>query len=123
GVSGEKDPVKLRTLLDNEISPLVESADGVASAVVTGGEQRAIIVNVDPDRLRSRHLSLPTVIRRITEENLNLPAGIGKLSETEYTIRTLGWFTSPEEMAKIPVGNFNGQIVPLGDVASVEDSH
>src|SRR5438876_3048578 len=93
GVSGENDPVKLRTLLDNEISPLVESADGVASAVVTGGEQRAIIVNVDPDRLRSRHLSLPTVIRRITEENLNLPAGIGKQSETEYTIRTLGWFT------------------------------
>src|SRR5207248_2682046 len=58
GVSGIPDPVKLRTVLDNEVSPIIESADGVAAAVVTGGEQRAILVNVNPDRLRSHHLSL-----------------------------------------------------------------
>ena len=58
GVSGEHDPVKLRTLLDNQVSPMIESADGVASATVTGGQQRAIIVDVDPDRLRAHHMSL-----------------------------------------------------------------
>src|SRR4051794_36065134 len=123
GVSGNRNSVALRTLLDNEVSPLIESADGVASAVVTGGEQRAIIVDVDPDRLRSHHLSLQTVTSRIAQENLNLPAGIAKQSETEYTIRSLGWFTSPEEIARFPVGAFNGQIVTLGEVASVRDSH
>src|SRR6478609_42705 len=46
GVSGMQDPVKLRTLLDNEVSPILESANGVAAAVVTGGQQRAIIVDV-----------------------------------------------------------------------------
>src|SRR5438067_7570132 len=69
GVSGEKDPVKLRTLLDNEVSPMIESADGVASAVISGGQQRAIIVDVDPARLRSHHLSLDDVNRRIAAEN------------------------------------------------------
>src|SRR5712691_12949769 len=123
GVSGERDRVKLRTLLDNQVTPILESAGGVASAIVTGGEQRAIIVDVDPDRLRAYHLSLNDVSKRIAQENLNLPTGIARQGSTEYTIRSLGWFTSPEEMARIPVGSFNGQLVSLGQVASVRDSH
>src|SRR5438094_6966650 len=114
GVSGEQDPVKLRTLLDNQVSPIIESADGVASAVVTGGQQRAIIVDVDPIRLQAYHLSLEAVSRRIAQENLNLPAGIAKQSNTEYTIRSLGWFTSPQQMSRIPVGSFSCQLVSLG---------
>ena len=55
GVSGFDDPVKLRTVLDNEVTPLLESANGVAAAVVTGGQQRAIIVDVDPEKLRAYH--------------------------------------------------------------------
>src|SRR5438552_3472854 len=123
GVSGETDPVKLRTMLDNQVTPILESADGVASAVVTGGQQRAIMVDIDPDRLRAYHLSLNDVSRRIAQENLNLPAGIANQSDTEYTIRSLGWFTSPEEMARIPVGSFSGQLISLGEVARVRDSH
>jgi HAE1 family hydrophobic/amphiphilic exporter-1 len=123
GVSGEPDPVKLRTLLDNQITPIVESADGVASAIATGGQERAIIVEVDPDRLRAHGLSLSDVMRRIVQENLNLPAGIAKQGQTEYTIRSLGWFTSPQEMAQIPIGNFNGELISLGQVAAVRDAH
>lgn len=123
GISGMKDSVKLRTLLDNQVSPMIESADGVASATVTGGQQRAIIVDVDPDRLRAHHMSLSQVMGRLLDENINLPAGIAKESNTEYTIRSLGWFTSPKEIAQMPLGSFNGQLVSLGDVADVRDSH
>ncbi len=123
GVSGINDSVKLRTLLDNEITPIVESADGVASAVATGGDQRAIIVDIDPDRLRAFHISVDQVSKRIADENVNLPAGIGKQSDTEYTIRSLGWFTNPQQIANIPVGSYNGQIVHLRDVAAVKDLH
>src|ERR1051325_464661 len=101
GVSGESDPVKLRTLLDNQVTPLLESANGVASAGVRGGEQRSIMIDVDPDRRRAYHLGLADVTRRIAQENLNLPAGIAKQSDTEYTIRSLGWVTSPAGMAPI----------------------
>ncbi len=123
GVSGEQDRVKLRTLLDNEISPIVESANGVAAAIATGGEQRAIIVDVDPDRMRAHNVTLAEIIRRIAEENVNLPAGIAKQGKTEYTIRSLGWFTSPEEMTRIPVAQVSGENVYLGQVASVRDEH
>ena len=121
GVSGEKDTVKLRTLLDNEVAPILESADGVAAVNVTGGETRAIIVNVDPDKLRARGLSLQEAGDRIAQENINLPAGIAKESDTEYTIRSTGLFTSAKEVASTPVGAYNGRVVSLGEIASVRD--
>jgi HAE1 family hydrophobic/amphiphilic exporter-1 len=122
GVSGDPDPIKLRTLLDNQVAPILESADGVASVSVTGGQSRAIMVEVDPQRLRAHSLSLGEVTRRIAQENLNLPAGIAQQSETEFTIRSLGLFTSPEEIAKVPVGSYRGRIVTIGDVARVRDA-
>ncbi|MBI3948047.1 MAG: efflux RND transporter permease subunit [Armatimonadetes bacterium] len=123
GVSGEDDPVKLRTLMDNHVAPLLESADGVASVSVAGGLQRALMVEVDPERLRARSLALADVSRRLVQENLNLPAGIARESDTEYTVRSLGWFTSPEEVARIPVGAFGGRLVTLSEVATVRDAH
>lgn len=123
GVRGEKDPVKLRALLDNQISPIIESADGVASAVITGGQRRAIMIDIDPNRIRSYHLSLQNITKRIAQENLNLPAGIARQSNTEYTIRSVGWFKTPQEIAKIPVGIANGRVISLGDVAKIRDDH
>src|SRR5258708_33265843 len=46
-----------------------------------------------------------------------------KQGDTEYTIRSLGWFLKPDDIREIPVGSFNGQVVPLKDVAEVRDSH
>src|ERR1700712_1570967 len=76
GVTGIDDPVKLRTILDNEITPILESADGVAAATVTGGLQRAIIVDVDPNKLQAYGISLQDVENRIGQENVQLPGGI-----------------------------------------------
>ena len=121
-VSGESDSVKLRTELDNEISPIIESANGVASAVVTGGNDRAILVNVDPAKLLAYHVSMAQVSQRIGQENQNDPAGIGLQSKTEYTIRALGWFTSPAQIAQVPLSSVNGRTITIGDVATVVDA-
>lgn len=124
GVTGTgMSQVELRSLLDNTISPILNSADGVASAVATGGEQRALMVDVDPVRLRAYNLSLQDVVSRITQENLDLPAGIAKEGATEFTIRANGYFKSPQDAAAIPVGAFNGRLVSLGQIATVTDSH
>jgi HAE1 family hydrophobic/amphiphilic exporter-1 len=122
-VTGENNPVKLRSILDNQITPLLESANGVAAATAQGGQERAIIVDVDPVKLRAHHLALADVIRRLVQENINAPAGIARQSETEYTIRSLGWLTSLDEVRGIPLSAPGGQIVTLGQVAQVRDEH
>lgn len=42
GVSGISDPVRLRTILQDEVKPILESASGVGSATISGGQERAI---------------------------------------------------------------------------------
>jgi HAE1 family hydrophobic/amphiphilic exporter-1 len=123
GVSGIKDSVKLRSLLDNEISPMLQAADGVASVNITGGDQRAIIVNVDPRKMQAYGVSLSDVSKRLDQENVNLPAGIAKQGNTEFTIRSVGDISSPKDAERIPLGVFSGHLVSLGDVATVSDSH
>ncbi|MEI6520850.1 MAG: efflux RND transporter permease subunit, partial [bacterium] len=123
GVTGEDDPVKLRTLMDNQVSPIIESADGVAAATINGGIARAIIVNVDPLKLRAHNIVLANVMNRLLQENINAPAGIARQSDTEYTIRSQGWLTSIEDIKNISLSSTNGNIVTIGDVANVNDSY
>jgi HAE1 family hydrophobic/amphiphilic exporter-1 len=123
GVTGINDPVQLYTVLENEVTPILESANGVASATVTGGEQRAIMVNCDPTKLQAYGISLAQISTRIQQENLDLPAGIGRQGNTEYTIRAKGYLTNPQQIAGLPVGTFNGTIVTIGMVATISDSH
>jgi len=122
GVSGEPNRVRLRQMLDNQVAPILESANGVAAVTITGGPQRAIMIDVDPVRLRARGVALPDVVRRVAEENLNLPAGIARESSTEFTVRSLGLFTSVQEIGAIPVGTHDGRIVSLSYVADVRDA-
>ncbi len=121
--SGIDDPVKLRTILVNEIGPMIESADGVAAATITGGDQRSIIVDVDPKKLQAYNLSLDDISQRLSQENINQPAGIAKEGKTELTIRAIGYFDSPQDAARVPVGNFAGKVVTVGDIATIRDSH
>ena len=122
GVSGSMDSVKLRTILDNEVTPLIESADGVAAAVATGGQQRAIMVDVDPHRLQAYHLSMDDVSQRLQDENINIPGGIAKQGNTELVIRSVGDFVNPQDAMRVPLTSVNGQVVTLADVAVVRDA-
>src|SRR5471030_2032872 len=123
GVTGVDSMVKMRDLLDNQVTPMFESANGVASCVASGGLPRAIIVDVDPAKLQAYGISLSQVESRIVQENIDLPAGVAKMGNTEYTVRALGYFTSPLQGANIPIGNFNGQMIRLSQVAKVTDSY
>jgi HAE1 family hydrophobic/amphiphilic exporter-1 len=122
GVSGQEEPARLKAILNNQITPIFQAAGGVASATATGGIDRAIMVDVDPTKLQAYHLLLSDIGRKIVAENLDLPAGIARSGNTEYTIRSIGYFKSPEEIAAIPVGNVNGQIISLGQIATVRDA-
>jgi multidrug efflux pump subunit AcrB len=121
GVSGMKDVITLRTILNNVISPILKGADGVAAVNVTGSDQRAFLVDVNLDKLHSRGLSLKKVSDRIIEGNLNLLAGIAKQSDTRFVIHPNDLFARIDDTRKIPVGTIHGEAVTLGEIASVRD--
>lgn len=123
GVTSSKmDLIHLRARLTNEISPIIEASDGVASVSVSGGQDRAIMVDVDPTKLRAYGVSITDITKRIGQENISLPAGTAIEGHTQYSLRSIGYFKSLDEIRRMPVGSVNGQIITLDEVADVRDA-
>ncbi len=121
-VSGIDDPIRLRTLLQNEVGPIVESAGGVAQVSISGGRTRAIIVDIDPDRMQAHNLTISDIVARIRAENISQPAGIAQIGEKEYVIRSSGYFESIEDAENTPIrSSASGRQVLLKDIAEVRD--
>ncbi len=114
--------IKLRDRFTNEISPQIEAADGVAAVTVSGGQDRAIMVEVDPEKLKSRNISIADLSNKISAENISLPAGAAIQGKTQYNIRSIGYFKSLNELRNMPIGTYNGSLVTLKEVANVRDA-
>ena len=122
GITGDPDLVHLRDILTNQISPIIEASGGVAQVNISGGYNRAIIVDVDPSKLKAYGISIADISKRLGQENISLPAGYAKEGHTQYSIRSVGYFKTPGEIPKMPLGTYNGQLVSLGQVATVRDA-
>jgi HAE1 family hydrophobic/amphiphilic exporter-1 len=97
----------------------LEAEVGIAQVEVKGGREEEIQVLVDPDRIKSVGLSLETVVNSLAQQNINLSGGQLKEGKTEYLVRTLNEFQSVGEIDDAIVGQSNGQMIRLADVASV----
>jgi HAE1 family hydrophobic/amphiphilic exporter-1 len=112
----------LRTLVADEIKPLVERVDGVGTVNVIGGLEREIQVRVDNDKLSLFNLSMAQVGLAIRSENLNLPAGRVTQQNFDFLIRTRAEFQKVEEINGIIVASPGGNPIYLRDIATVNDS-
>ncbi len=122
GVTGDPNLVHLRDIMDNEISQRLQSADGVAQVNVSGGYTRSIIIDIDPEKLQAYGISIDTIGKRLSAENISLPAGYAIQGHTQYSLRSIGYLKSMEEIRKLPLGSFNGHLVSLGQIAKVSDA-
>jgi len=123
GVVGERDPRNLRQLVKDTFKERLEQVDGVASAMVVGGREREVRVELDMKRLESLHLTLEEVRQKLALENLNLPAGYLKSGYEEYLLRTVGEFQTISEIEEIVVALRNNVPIYIKDIATVSDTY
>ncbi|MDH5662303.1 MAG: efflux RND transporter permease subunit, partial [Elusimicrobiota bacterium] len=70
----------------------------VASATISGGKEREILVEVDQGRLQASRVSILSLVEALKNSNLNYPAGTTKGKLYEYLIRTMGEFKTVSEI-------------------------
>jgi HAE1 family hydrophobic/amphiphilic exporter-1 len=95
-ITGNKTPQELLKIT-RRIKDKIEKVTGVASATISGGKEREILVEVDQGRLQASKISILSLVEALKNSNLNYPAGTTKGKLYEYLIRTMGEFkTVPE---------------------------
>ena len=70
----------------------ISSIKGVSNIRIAGIREREIWVEVDPDRLKAYNLVADQVTLALSQRNLNLPAGMLEVGQSEFLVRTMGEF-------------------------------
>ena len=85
------------------IKQRLEKVLGVASAVISGGQEREIKVEVDMARMEATGVSLNGIVDAVKETNLNYPGGTTMGKTYEYLVRTMGEFKHIGEIGRTVV--------------------
>lgn len=122
-VSADLNQAELYQLVDKEIKPVLEQADNVGSVTILGGREREIQIELDRNQLNRNELSASGIAQQLGNYGVNTPLGSYKTSENETSFRTVGRFTSLQEIRDVVVsfgGDFSS-FVPLSRVAKISD--
>ncbi|HEU4787166.1 MAG TPA: efflux RND transporter permease subunit, partial [Gemmatimonadaceae bacterium] len=114
---------RTRRMVEDDVKPLIQQVDGVASVEVNGGTIREIQVNLDPRRLEALNLPIQVVADALAASNLDLPSGKVTRAGEDVMLRTKGQFTSPAEVGNVILRSTGGSTVRLSDVAKVVDGY
>lgn len=100
-----------------------EQIDGVAQAILTGGLEREIVVEIDPLLMRNYNLTFEQVAQALKSSNVNLPAGTIMKGLFRYSLRTFGEFTGTDQIGKTIIKYLpNGSVLKLNDIAEVKEN-
>jgi hydrophobic/amphiphilic exporter-1 (mainly G- bacteria), HAE1 family len=113
---------ELYRVADERIQPSLETQNGVGSVDVTGGVEREIQVQVNPDRLRAYGITLDQISQALSRENQGMPGGSLERGRQQTNLRLHGLIQSVDELRKVTIPG--SQASPqLGDVATVVDTY
>lgn len=93
----------------------------VSDVQVIGGQERAVVVDLNPDKLAQKGFSATQVLGIISANNINFPLGSINFDNFRYSIRLEGEFKTAGEIASLQIGSNNGTPILLEDVAEVKD--
>nr|WP_211922540.1 efflux RND transporter permease subunit [Solidesulfovibrio aerotolerans] len=118
---GPYDARQLRTMAA-AINENVRRIPGVGETTITGGRKRAVMVDLDADRLRSRGLDAVDVITALGEQNAARSVGETYELGAALAVRLDNFFRSQKELSRAVLAVRDGRPVYLTDVATVRDA-
>src|SRR5436305_1068001 len=105
-------------LLAQQISQL----PGIAQVLVSGAQQYAVAVQLDPIAAAARNISMEDVRTAVSKANSNTPVGSMAGDRQNITLIASGAMRQASDYGKVVVAYRNGAPINLGEVARVTDS-
>ncbi|MBE0595738.1 MAG: efflux RND transporter permease subunit [Desulfuromonadales bacterium] len=120
-ISGQVGEALLKKVAER-LEERIEEIPGVLDAVVTGGRERQIRVEFDPERMAAYRLSFSEIMAAVQRENVNIPGGSIDIGQGKYLLRIPGEFTDPAQIDNLVLTVRDGRAIYFKDVASIHDT-
>lgn len=118
--SSKQSDYELRYVAQRVLEQL-RNIPGVSFTEITGGHQRAVSINIDPQKLAAAGLSLDQVDRMLGATNMSMPSGDLVNNNRNIPLRFNGFLSSVKDVGNVVLGAPNGRPVFLKDVANIVD--
>ncbi len=106
---------------DQTLTNQFSKVSGVGEVEIYGGRERQIRVELFPDRMKEKFISIDQVISQIRSKNITIPAGNIDQEISSVTVRFEGEFASVEEIEEFNLTTSDGNSFPLKEIARVYD--
>jgi multidrug efflux pump len=93
---------------------------GVANVFIGAERRYAMRVWLEPQRMAAYGLTTADVERAVRLANAEIPGGRVEGEEREFSVRTRGELSTPEQFRQVIVSQEGTDLVRLGDIAEVE---
>ncbi len=120
--SATRTPAEMQDIALNRVRPLFATLPGVSAPPPFGGNQRAIVVRLDPDKMRTHRISPEEAIQVVNKASTVQPAGnvrIGDFNNLMQSNASLGG--NLQELLSAPLRPGETPPVFLRDVATIEN--
>ncbi len=112
--------MELKLIHDYVIKPRLRSTPGLAEVNASGGYEKQIVIQPNPDKLKSVGMSFSEIAEAIGENVENAGGSVIQLGGETLTVRAAGRVQTMEEIERLPL-KFGSRATPLRvrDVADV----
>ena len=108
---------------ENLVSPNLSTISGVAQVLVYGAKRYAVRIQVHPDALANRNLTIDDIAVAVNKANSNSPVGVLDGPRQSITIYANPQLVQAQEFGNLIVSQKNGLPIYLKDVAEVIESY
>src|SRR6266576_4833247 len=98
------------------VRPMFATLPGVSAPPPFGGNQRTVIIHVDPEKLNSYYMSPEEVIKAVAAGNTIVPAGNVRIGDLNRFAPLNSVVSDIQELAALPIRTGNGPTVFVRDV-------
>lgn len=119
---GAADLMGLRDLADFDVRNRLLAVPGVAAVERLGGYLRQFQVQLDPDRMAARGVSLEEVLHALDGANVNASGGVVTQGPMEWSVRAVGRAESVADIGAVVVVLRGATPVLVSDVADVREA-
>ena len=106
----------------NRVRPLFATLPGVSAPPPFGGNQRTIVITLDPDKLQQYRISPQEAIAAVSKASLVMPSGnmwTGEINRIARTNAALGGNLA--ELLSTPIRPVSGATIYLRDIGTIEN--
>ena len=112
--------LEITDFADRYVKDRLSSLPGVSNVIIGGERRYAMRIWLDKDRLAARQLTVQDVEAALRAQNVDIPSGRIESSRREFSVRTRGDLSTPQEFNALILGYFDGYPIRLQDVGLAE---